>query len=155
MMRRTALLLTLLASAALQAQAGADPRALESCARDGASFVAIEKCLPDEHVAVTMLDAIGRDRVFGAAGATLAGQCLALNMDRHGYAGAWACASGAVKAALRLGTHLPAGTRLDDPLFEGLDNPDAARAMDEAERAAQGMFPEKTYWGGTMYRPLE
>ncbi|MDF1856717.1 hypothetical protein [Pseudooceanicola sp.] len=130
-----------------------DPRALESCARDGASFVAIAKCLPEEHVGLQMLDTIARDSFFGAAGTDLSERCLGLNDGK--YTGAWSCASSAIDAAVQLGHRLPKGSRIDDPLFNGLNRPELMARLEESEKAAKALFPEKTLWGGNMYRALK
>ncbi|QIE46618.1 hypothetical protein G5B38_14410 [Pseudohalocynthiibacter aestuariivivens] len=154
-MIRTALLSTATALAASLAMAEADPRAIQSCAQADPSFVAIEKCLPDADVAVRMLDLIATDAFFGAGGADLAQRCIALNDEKHGLTGAWACASNAIKAAIRLGRQLPEGTTLDDPLFTALNRPTLQEPLETAEDAARDRHPDKSFWGGTMYRPLK
>ena len=139
---------------AVQADAQtADPRALAACQANDASFVQVEKCLPSADVGIKMLDAIAQANTYGASGAELATRCIETNPN--GPEQAWACARGAIDAALRLSKMLPDGAKLDDPLFEALIDPAISERLKAEESAYRQEYPNVSFWGMTMYYPLK
>jgi hypothetical protein len=130
------------------AQNTADPRAVAECTDRGGSFVQINECLPEAHVAYAIFDSV--PRVYGDAAKPLLDRCRELNEEIEAAA---ACVSSAIDQAVQLQTKLPEGTSIPDPLFSVLADPAKAEAVEAAENEAQKAFPDQMFWGGTMYQP--
>lgn len=139
----------LIVSAAHGSEGHADPRAIEACRASSATFVQVNECLPDAHVAFVVLDRF--DDIYPPEAWPLKGKCIELN-DAN-IAGALVCVTQALKAAAELKAAMPEGSSLDDPIFNA--------AMEDAHRksllteidTARKMFPERHVWGGTRYIP--
>ncbi|MGV0820239.1 hypothetical protein [Martelella sp. AMO21009] len=125
-----------------------DPRAFEMCAARDSSFVKINDCLPDMHVAVITLDAVGK--VYGPDAEVLIKRCRELNDDEIG---ASTCALEAIDDAVELQSRLPEGAVLDDELFLLLADKAKLEQVEAAAKTARGAFPDKMFWGGSMYHP--
>lgn len=130
------------------AQTAVDPRAVQACQQEGGTFVQINECLPEAHVAVVALDAF--DAIYPAEAAPVKAKCLELN-DRMAAAGT--CIRNAIQSAIDLAKVLPTGTELDDPIFAAIASPDDQSALNERIDDAKRLFPDKMFWGGGMYHP--
>lgn len=126
----------------------ADPRAVEYCKATSGTFVAVAECLPNAHVSIKTLDAF--ENIYPAAGQPLRTKCAELNEGN--IIGTATCVTEAVSAAIDLKETLPAGSRLDDAVFEAVSDPALGRQLDEAEAAAKATFPKVSIWGGSVYR---
>jgi hypothetical protein len=135
------------ATAQSNAPARADPRAVESCKASSSTFVQLESCLPDAHVAFRTLDAFSE--IYPPDAATLKTRCIELNDD---VVGALACVTTAIEAAIRLKQSLPDGSALDDAVFHAVAEPALLVRLEQVEKEAKAAFPEKRMWGGGMYR---
>lgn len=127
----------------------ADLRAVEACKANSPTFAQVASCLPMAHVGVVALDAF--DDIYPDAALPLKARCIELNSGNP--AGALACVTNAIEAAIQLERALPAGATLDDPIFlavSSADHRDRLRAVMEAARAP---FPDPLLWRGTEYQP--
>ncbi|KQU96777.1 hypothetical protein ASD00_18165 [Ensifer sp. Root31] len=127
----------------------ADPRAVDYCKATTGNFVAVAECLPNAHVAIKTLDTF--DKLYPVAAQPLRTKCAERNEGN--VIGAAACVTEAVGAALDLKESLPAGSKLDDPVFDAVSNADLSKKLDEAKEAAKATFPKVRVWGGSMYQP--
>lgn len=150
-MHKILIAVALLGASAMPAasqETGVDPRAVEACQQEGGTFVQINECLPNAHVAIVALDAF--DEIYPAEAAPIKTKCHELN-DR--VAGAFTCVRSAIQSAIDLAKLLPAGTTLDDPIFASVSSPDDLAALTSHIDEAKKVFPDKMYWGGEVYYP--
>lgn len=140
-----------LTASASSAQEAADPRAVSSCQADGATFVQIAECIPDAHVAVKTLDAF--DTLYSEQAAPLKTRCLELNEEKP--APSAVCVTSAISASLDLAKTLPEGTDLGDPVFDAVNDPVTFSSLQAEAAEARKLFPDKTFWGGTLYQKYQ
>lgn len=144
----TILLLALSAAPATAEQPAADPRALTECQQAGGTFVQINDCLPNAHVAFKTLDAF--EAIYPSEAAPLMARCLELN---ERTTSASTCITTAIQSAIQLGNALPDGASLDDPVFNSISDEALLSELTAAIAEARQMFPERRVWGGGTYRP--
>jgi hypothetical protein len=125
------------------AQEGADPRALDACRATSETFVQIEECLPEAHVGFKVIDKF--KEIYPAEALPLAAKCGELN-DRP--AAVAACITNAIEAALSLSASLPAGSSLNDPVFDSVNSPELLDQLQAAIEEARSEFPNRRAWGG-------
>lgn len=130
--------------------ASVDPRAIEACQASGGTFVQINDCLPDAHVAVIGMDAFGE--IYPPEAETIKVRCSELNET---IAGAFLCVTSAIDAAVELSAKLPAGSSLGDPVFDAVKSADLKSALRDRTMKARELFPEKRIWGGGIYYPYK
>jgi hypothetical protein len=152
-MNRFLLLLTFMTSSVFMLNAAAasdkaDPRAVVECSKGEVTFVQINECLPDGHVAFATTDAVAK--AFGASGSELLSGCRKLN---DGEIGAAICARSAIQSAISLREKLPENSTINDPLFEALADVAKFGEVKKAEEAAKALFPDKMLWVGGLYHP--
>lgn len=129
---------------------GVDKRAVEACQALGGTFVQINDCLPDAHVAVVGLDAF--DELYPPEAVTIKATCAELN---EAVAAAFLCLTSAIDAAVELAAKLPEGSSLGDPVFDAVKSADLKAALRERMLKARESFPEKRIWGGGIYKPYQ
>ena len=127
-----------------------DPRAVEACQASGGTFVQINDCLPDAHVAVVGMDAF--DDLYPPEAAAIKIRCSELNEN---VAAAFLCLTSAIDAAVELSAKLPAGSSLGDPIFDSVKSTDLKDALRDRTMKARELFPEKRIWGGGIYYPYK
>lgn len=137
------------AAAADEPVAKADPRAVAECNARGGGFAAVKDCLPDVHVGYAVIDAF--HNAFGPDGYPLKDRCLELNGMKADTAAI--CIREAVRDAVDLKARLAEGSTIDDPLFAVLADPEKLAVIEAAQETARDAFPDKTFWGGVIYKP--
>lgn len=128
----------------------ADPRAMSSCQEAGGTFVQINSCLPDMHVAYVGLDAF--QELYPPDAQPLRIRCAELN---KAATGAFICVENAIESAIDLAKVMPKGSSLGDPVFDALTDSNLLSALEERTDQARALFPDKMVWGGGTYFPYK
>lgn len=129
----------------------ADPRAVEYCKAKSKTFVAVAACLPDAHVSIVTLDAF--EKIYPAEAHPIKTKCLDLN--KGDVVGGATCVTAAVEAAIGLKKTLPDGADLGDAVYTAVAKEDLGERLNQAEKSARSVFPDKMFWGGGRYIPYK
>lgn len=131
------------------AAAETDPRAVEECKVTSATFVQISECVPIAHVAFRTMDAF--QAIYPQEAQPLADRCRELNSDR--IVGTEACVRTAIDAAVQLQASMPAGSAIEDPIFNAVRSDELRRKLSAEIQKARSDFPDIRLWGGGSYQP--
>jgi hypothetical protein len=124
-----------------------DPRAFNACQEESENFTEIPECLRFAHVAVTSLDAF--EEIYGPEAQPLKARCIEINPTVQG---AYSCVIDAAYSAVEVAQNMPAGTTIDDPIFEAVRDPEAYQRLRQVEADQKALWPNAG-WGGMPYFP--